>query len=57
MINEQNTRQPDYKGDGVAIWKKTDKNGKLFLSVKVLGCYLNAFKNEPRQEKVEVEQI
>ena len=28
---------PDYKGDGVAVWLRTDKNGKQFLSICVAG--------------------
>ena len=28
---------PDYSGDGIAIWKAIDKNGKPFLKVSVLG--------------------
>ena len=56
-MEQEQTRQPDYKGDGVAVWKKNDKNGKLYLSIKVLGCYLNAFKNEPKPEKVVIEQV
>ena len=29
--------KPAYRGDGIAIWKNTAKNGKPYLSVKVLG--------------------
>ena len=29
--------KPDYSGDGVAIWNATDKNGKQYLKVKILG--------------------
>ena len=42
---------PAYSGDGVAIWKATDKNGKLFLKVSVLGRKaINCFLNEPKPE-------
>ena len=30
-------RKPDYSGSGVSIWKATDKNGKEYLKVCVLG--------------------
>jgi len=41
--------QPDYHGDGIAIWKAVDKNGKPFLKVTVLGGKaINCFKNEPK---------
>ena len=40
---------PAFKGDVVAVWKATDKNGKLYLKIKVLGVItLNAFLNEPK---------
>lgn len=43
--------KPAYSGDGVAIWKATDKNGKLFLKVSVLGGKaINCFLNEPKPE-------
>ena len=36
--------QPDYSGNGVAIWNATDKNGKAYLKVKVLkGTTINCF--------------
>ena len=52
-------RIPDYAGDGVAIWKETDKNGKPYLKVSVLkGKAINCFKVEPKQIKEEkVEDI
>ena len=38
---------PDYSGDGIAIWKAIDKNGKPYLKVKVLqGKTINCFKVE-----------
>jgi len=37
--------KPDYSGDGVAIWNATDKNGKQYLKVKILGTSnVNCFK-------------
>ena len=43
-------KAPDYKGDGVAVWIEKDKNGKAYLSIKILnGMHVNAFKNEPRK--------
>lgn len=56
--NETKGKMPDYSGDGVAVWKNVDKNGKTYLSVKVLGHYVNCFKVEPKapqQQKVESE--
>ena len=49
-------RQPDYSGSGVAIWKATDKEGKPFLKVSVLGGKaINCFKVEPKPKKVNAE--
>ena len=45
---------PAYKGDGVAVWLKKDKNGKTFLSMTILGSvHLNAFKYEPKKQEKE----
>ena len=43
---------PDYSGDGIAIWKAVDKNGKEFLKVKVLGSpnNINCFPVEKEEE-------
>jgi len=42
-------KAPDYKGDGISIWKATDKNGKTYLRVSVLGSKaINCFKYEPK---------
>tara|TARA_R100001594_G_scaffold147038_1_gene199431 strand:+ start:1567 stop:1722 length:156 start_codon:yes stop_codon:yes gene_type:complete len=50
---EPKGREPDYKGDGVAIWINQDKNGKNYLSVKILNSIrVNAFKNEPKEPKL-----
>ena len=49
MTEEFKPTAPDYKGDGVAIWKATTREGKPYLKVKLLGSItLNCFKNEPR---------
>ena len=43
--------QPAYSGDGVAIWDATDKNGKHFLKVRVLGgTTINCFIVEENKE-------
>jgi hypothetical protein len=48
--------KPDYVGKlDVAAWLKKDKNGKIFLSLKI-GSYVNLFKNEQRNE-LEIEDI
>ena len=40
---------PKYKGDGIAVWVNTDKNGKPYLSVSVLGSKaINCFKYDPK---------
>ena len=50
---DTNKPQPSYVGDGLAIWKNTDKNGKTFLSVRVLGGKgINCFKNVPKVKEV-----
>ena len=42
---------PAYSGDGIAIWKSNDKNGKEFLKVKVLGGKpINCFQVEEKKE-------
>ena len=47
---EPKGREPDYKGDGVAVRINQDKNGKNYLSVKILNSIrVNAFRNEPKQ--------
>ncbi|MBA7629217.1 hypothetical protein ES703_36715 [subsurface metagenome] len=46
-----NPIKPEYSGDGIAIWKATDKNNKTFLKVKVLGCIINCFKVEKQKKE------
>ena len=48
---EQNfeARQPDYRGDGCAVWVNVDKNSQKYLTIKLLGSInINCFKNEPK---------
>ena len=53
MTEQQPPQKPDYKGKlDVAAWKKLDKNGKTYLSVK-LSNHVNLFKNEPREKPKE----
>lgn len=50
-------RHPDYAGNGIAIWKDTDKNGQLFLKVAVLGGKaINCFKVEDKPVEKKPEQ-
>lgn len=49
MEQTKKGRQPDFKGEGVAVWINEDKNGKNYLSIKVINTIkLNAFKNESK---------
>jgi hypothetical protein len=43
-------KQPDYAGNGIALWKALDKNNKEFFKVKVLGGnVINCFKIEEKK--------
>lgn len=45
---------PDYRGDGIAIWKAEDKNKNTYLKVKVLGGpIVNCFKFVPKEKPKE----
>lgn len=48
---EVKKKQPDYVGDGVAVWLNEDKNKKIYLSISLFGgqIKLNAFRNEPKR--------
>jgi hypothetical protein len=47
VSSESNGRKPDFKGDGVAVWINTAKNGNKYLSIKVTGHEkIIAFENE-----------
>ena len=51
-------KAPDYSGDGVAVWKAVDQNGKEYLKVSVLrGKAINCFKVEPKEVIKEVNGI
>lgn len=51
MPEEFEPKAPDFKGDGISIWKMTDKNNKTYLRVKVLnGKAINCFKYEPKKK-------
>ena len=50
---EPKGREPDYKGDGVAVWINKDKNGKNYFAIVLLNSIrVNAFKNEPKEPKL-----
>jgi uncharacterized protein (DUF736 family) len=52
MTETTTGKAPDYKGDGAAAWINTDKNGKKYLSVKILNnINVNLFKYEPKNDK------
>jgi len=58
MESEKTGTAPDYRGDGIAIWKNISKEGKLYLSVQLFGkngIKVNAFKTEPKTVKKEME--
>lgn len=43
--------KPAFEGNGIAIWKAVDKNGKHYLKVKVLGGNaINCFAVEQKGE-------
>lgn len=45
-------RAPDFQGNGVSIWKATDKNNNTYLKVAVLGGKaINCFKYEPKTKQ------
>lgn len=51
MAEEKKGEQPKYKGNGVAVWENTDKNGKTYLRIQILdSVYVNAWLNEPKKE-------
>lgn len=59
MTEDWKPKSPDYKGDGVSIWKGTTKDGKTYLKVKIMGSISVAcFKYEPKpKEKKEESDI
>jgi len=49
MTEEFTPRRPDYSGNGIAVWKGTDKNKQTFLKVSVLNMKaINCFKVEEK---------
>ena len=57
-MSEKTGKLPAYTGDGVAVWINVDKNGKKYLSIKLVGhTPVNAFKNEPKPKKTEEDVI
>lgn len=36
-MSEFKGRKPDYKNDGVAVWLNQDKNGKDYLTIRLVG--------------------
>jgi len=49
MTEEFKAKVPDYKGSGIDIWKAIDKNGNMYLKVKVLnGTSIACFKYNPK---------
>ena len=51
MEKEFEAKAPDYAGDGFAVWKAEDKNGKVYLKIKQKGWKesICCFKVEPKQ--------
>ncbi|MCK4670772.1 MAG: hypothetical protein KAT43_06225 [Nanoarchaeota archaeon] len=37
-VEQMAGEKPKYKGDGIAAWENTDKNGNKYLTVKILGA-------------------
>lgn len=49
---------PDFKGDGIAVWIKKDKEGNKYLSVSLFGkINIAAFKYEPKKQDNKDEDI
>lgn len=54
MGEKETGRQPDFKGDGVAVWVN-EKEGKKSLAIKILnGFTIYAYKNEPKPKPKDV---
>lgn len=53
--NKPDARQPDFTGNGIAVWVNIDKNGDKYLSVILLNSInLKAFRNKPKPKIEEV---
>ena len=56
-MEEQKKPIPDYKGSlDVAAWKHLDKNGKVYLSLKI-ATNVNLFANDPKPTSVPVSDL
>ena len=51
-LEEAAGRQPDYKGDGVAVWINETKKGEKYLSINLLNSSIKtaAFKYVPKEK-------
>ncbi len=48
--NENSTRAPDFKGDGISVWVAQKQNGEKYLRIRVLDSIsLTAWKYVPKQ--------
>jgi hypothetical protein len=59
-MTEEKGKYPAYKGAGVAIWKNTDKNGEMYLTVQILGKNgprVNCFKYTPKPNEKQEEEV
>lgn len=46
-LNKFQTRKPDFKGNGIAVWLGRTKEGKEYLYIKLLNSIvIPAWKNE-----------
>ena len=52
-------KQPDFKGEGIAIWKGETKDGELYLTVKKpeWAKSISVFKNKPKPKEEKIEEI
>ena len=63
-LNKQNPAAPDFKGNGkhegtefdVAIWKKTDKNGNPYYSIKLSDPYQASAQQPTPEPQTQVEE-
>jgi len=57
-VRKMENNKPNYKGDGVAVWVNIAKNGKKYLSIKVVGHdTVYAFINDEEAPKLVIEEI
>jgi uncharacterized protein (DUF736 family) len=44
-MEKKESKKPDFSGEGLAVWERTDKNGNKYLSVRVMGLgYVNCWR-------------